>query len=59
MIVMIATIILGVLVAAGFGYGVKKIYTAFFKAEPACCNGGANCHCCSGCQHEGNLKHEI
>ena len=46
---MTATIILGLIIAAAFGYGMKKIYNSFFKAEPACCNGGANCTCCSGC----------
>ena len=55
---MIATIILGIIVALAFGYGIRKIYVGFFKAEPACCNGGANCHCCSGCGDNARINHE-
>ena len=44
---MAATIILGVLIAAAFGYGLKKIYRSFFKAEAACCS--ESCGSCSGC----------
>lgn len=45
---MIATIILGVLIAAAFGYGLRKIYLGFFKSEAACCS--AECSSCSsGC----------
>ena len=43
---MAATIILGILIAAAFGYGLKKIYRAFFKIEAACCSEGN----CSGCE---------
>ena len=46
---MVATVILGAAIAFAFGYGLRTIYRSFFKAEPACCNGGENCHCCSGC----------
>ena len=42
---MIATVVLGMFIAVGFGYGVSKIYKSFFKGEPACCDSGG----CSGC----------
>ena len=45
---MAATIILGVLIAAVFGYGLKKVYNAFFKGEAACCDSG-DCGSCKGC----------
>ena len=45
---MAATIVLGILIAAAFGYGIKKIYNAFFKGEAACCDSG-NCGGCNGC----------
>ena len=44
---MAATIILGILIAAAFGYGLKKIYMSFFKGEAACCTEG-NCSSCNG-----------
>lgn len=43
---MVATIVLGVLIAAAFGFGVKKAYRAFFKSEAACCS--ESCGSCSG-----------
>lgn len=43
---MAATIVLGVLIAAAFGYGLKKIYNAFFKSEAACCS--EECGSCNG-----------
>ena len=42
---MIATVVLGIFIAAWFAYGLKKIYNAFFKGEAACCDSGG----CSGC----------
>jgi len=45
---MVATVVLGILIAAGFGYGVSKIYKAFFKGEAACCDSGG-CSGCAGC----------
>ncbi|MBR4152740.1 MAG: heavy-metal-associated domain-containing protein [Selenomonadaceae bacterium] len=44
---MIATVILGILIAAAFGYGLKKIYRSFFIGEAACCSEG-NCSGCNG-----------
>jgi Cu+-exporting ATPase len=44
---MTATIILGILIAAAFGYGLKKIYRSFFTGEVACCSEG-NCSGCNG-----------
>ena len=52
---MIATIILGVLIAAAFGYGLRKIYRAFFKSEAACCSEGN----CSGCEGSCSTKKAI
>lgn len=45
---MIATVVLGIFIAAWFAYGLKKIYNAFFKGEAACCDSGG-CSGCSGC----------
>ena len=53
---MAATVILGLMIALAFGYGLKKIYRSFFKAEPACCNGGSGCTCCSGCGEHSPVK---
>ena len=44
---MAATIILGVLIAAAFGYGLRTIYRGFFKSEAACCS--ESCGSCNGC----------
>lgn len=52
---MIATIILGILIAAAFGYGLNKIYRAFFKSEAACCSEGN----CSGCEGSCSTKKAI
>ena len=49
---MAATIVLGILIAAAFGYGLKKIYRAFFKSEAACCSEGN----CSGCEGSCSTK---
>ena len=45
---MIATIVLGILIAAAFGYGLRTIYRSFFKGEAACCDSGG-CSGCKGC----------
>ncbi len=52
---MTATIILGLIIAAAFGYGLKKIYRAFFKSEAACCSEGG----CSGCEGSCSAKKAI
>ncbi|MBR5914770.1 MAG: hypothetical protein IKZ58_10485 [Selenomonadaceae bacterium] len=44
MIDMVATIILGICIAGGFAYGMKRIYNNFSKGKAACCN-------CSDCSH--------
>ena len=49
---MLATIVLGIFIAAGFFYGLLTIYRNFFKGEAACCDSGScsgNCSCCSKC----------
>lgn len=48
---MIATVILGALIAAAFAYGLRKVYRAFFKSEAACCSSG-----CSGCEGSCSTK---
>ena len=45
---MVATFVLGIFIAVGFGYGLKKIYNAFFKGDAACCDSGG-CSGCAGC----------
>ena len=45
---MAATIVLGILIAAAFGFGVHKAYRAFFKSEAACCSEGCS-SCAGGC----------
>ncbi|MBR0062093.1 MAG: FeoB-associated Cys-rich membrane protein [Selenomonadaceae bacterium] len=52
---MTATIILGLIIAAAFGYGLNKIYRAFFKSEAACCSEGN----CSGCEGSCSTKKAI
>ena len=44
-----ATFIVGVIIALWFGYGLKKIYNAFFKGEAACCDSGGCSSCAGGC----------
>jgi len=46
---MAATIILGVLIAAAFGYGLRTIYRSFFKGEAACCSHSGSCKSCDAC----------
>ena len=42
---MTATIVLGVVIAAAFAFGVRTAYKSFFKGEAACCSEEG----CSGC----------
>ena len=49
---MTATIILGLLIAVAFGFGMRKVYRAFFKSEAACCSEGN----CSGCEGSCSTK---
>ena len=49
---MMATIILGALIAAAFAYGVRTAYRAFFKSEAVCCSSGN----CSGCEGSCSTK---
>ena len=43
---MAATIVLGVVIAAAFAFGVRTAYRSFFKGEAACCSDG--CSSCGG-----------
>lgn len=43
---MVATVILGLIIAAAFVYGVRKAYRSFFKSEAACCS--ESCSSCGG-----------
>lgn len=49
---MAATVVLGILIAAAFAYGLKKIYRSFFKGEAACCSEGN----CSGCKGDCSMQ---
>ena len=44
-----ATVVLGIFIAAWFAYGLKKIYNAFFKGEAACCDSDGCSSCAGGC----------
>ncbi|MCR5834680.1 MAG: heavy-metal-associated domain-containing protein [Selenomonadaceae bacterium] len=45
---MVATIVLGILIAAALGYALRTMYRSFFKGEAACCS--ESCSSCSaGC----------
>ena len=46
---MVATVVLGIFIAAWFGFGLYKIYNAFFKGEAACCDSGGCSSCAGGC----------
>lgn len=52
---MAATVVLGILIAAAFGFGLRKAYRAFFKSEAACCSEGN----CSGCEGSCSTKKAI
>lgn len=51
---MIATIVLGILIAAALAYGLRTMYRSFFKSEAACCSEG--CGSCSGCDSHSMQK---
>lgn len=46
---MVATIVLGILIAAILAYGLRKMYRSFFKGEAARCNADACSSCGGGC----------
>ena len=43
---MATTIVLGILIAAAFVFGLRTAYRAFFKGEAACCS--ESCSSCNG-----------
>ena len=43
---MVATIVLGIVIASILAYGLRTIYRSFFKGEAACCS--ESCSSCSG-----------
>ena len=45
---MAATIVLGILIAAAFLYGLKTIHRNFVSGKAACCNSGG-CSSCDAC----------
>jgi len=50
---MTATIILGIVIAWAFAWGIRHIYRNFFKGETTCCpSTGAACACCA--KHKNN-----
>ncbi len=46
---MAATIILGILIAAAFIFGIRTAYRSFFKGESACCSEDGCASCAGGC----------
>ena len=44
-----ATVILGIVIAALFANALRIMYKAFFKDEAACCDSGSCSSGCSGC----------
>lgn len=45
-----ATVILGIVIAALLGNALRIMYKAFFKGEAACCDSGSSCSSgCNGC----------
>ena len=44
-----ATIVLGLIIAAAFVYGLRTAYRAFFKSEAACCSEDGCSSCGGGC----------
>ncbi len=46
---MVATIVLGILIASVLVYGLRTIYRSFFKGEAACCSEGSCSSCNGGC----------
>lgn len=43
---MLATIVIGILIAAALAYALRTMYRSFFKGEAACCS--AECSSCNG-----------
>ena len=46
---MAATIVLGIVIAAAFVFGLRTAYRAFFKGEAACCSEDGCASCKGGC----------
>jgi len=46
---MAATIVLGILIAAVFIFGIRTAYRSFFKGEAACCSEDSCAGCSGGC----------
>jgi len=49
---MAATIVLGIVIAAAFVFGLRTAYRAFFKSEAACCSGDG----CASCGGDCNMQ---
>ena len=49
---MVATIVLGILIAAAFVFGLRTAYRAFFKGEAACCSEDGCNGCKGGCNKQ-------
>ena len=49
---MAATIVLGILIAAAFVFGLRTAYRAFFKGEAACCSEDGCNGCKGGCNKQ-------
>lgn len=46
---MVATVVLGILIAAALAYALRKMYRSYFKGEAACCDSGSCSSCDGGC----------
>lgn len=49
---MTATIVLGIVIAAAFVFGLRTAYRSFFKGEAACCSEDG----CAGCKGSCNMQ---
>ncbi|MBR2179322.1 MAG: heavy-metal-associated domain-containing protein [Selenomonadaceae bacterium] len=56
---MIATVILGVIVAAIFGVGIYNLYSNFFKGTSTCCKTSGSCANCPMSKTHDNYRTRI
>ena len=56
---MTATVILGVVIAAIFGVGLRNIYNNFFKGEATCCKSEGGCANCPGHKSAENYRTRV
>lgn len=54
---MLATIVLGIIIAALFGVGMYNVYSNFFKGTSTCCK--SECSGCSMCKNLDNYRTRV